>query len=251
MTVCKRADTRLQHSGRRVSHGSYSVKIWCSGDGFLISQGTLAVVSGAPIVRIVTPPTRPLWQSIKDHAVLLFGLLVLMWAIEIVDFVLPMNLDALGIRPRSERGLLGVLLSPFLHVGFGHLISNSLPFLLLGGLVMTGGRRQFLLVSVWVTIIGGAGVWLMGGGRTVHLGASLVIFGYLGFLLSRGIAERSVGGVLLSLALLFGYGGMLFGIFPGQPGISWLGHLCGFLAGIAGAFLFTRRTDPVGAMASN
>jgi membrane associated rhomboid family serine protease len=199
----------------------------------------------------VTPPTRPLWQSIKDHAVLLFGLLVLMWAIEIVDFVLPMNLDALGIRPRSERGLLGVLLSPFLHVGFGHLISNSLPFLLLGGLVMTGGRRQFLLVSVWVTIIGGAGVWLMGGGRTVHLGASLVIFGYLGFLLSRGIAERSVGGVLLSLALLFGYGGMLFGIFPGQPGISWLGHLCGFLAGIAGAFLFTRRTDPVGAMASN
>jgi membrane associated rhomboid family serine protease len=199
----------------------------------------------------VTPPTRPLWQSIKDHAVLLFGLLVLMWAIEIVDFVLPMNLDAFGIRPRSERGLLGVLLSPFLHVGFGHLISNSLPFLLLGGLVMTGGRRQFLLVSVWVTIIGGAGVWLMGGGRTVHLGASLVIFGYLGFLLSRGIAERSVGGVLLSLALLFGYGGMLFGIFPGQPGISWLGHLCGFLAGIAGAFLFTRRTDPVGAMASN
>ena len=174
-----------------------------------------------------------------------------MWAIEIVDFVLPMNLDAFGIRPRSERGLLGVLLSPFLHVGFGHLISNSLPFLLLGGLVMTGGRRQFLLVSAWVTIIGGAGVWLMGGGRTVHLGASLVIFGYLGFLLSRGIAERSVGGVLLSLALLFGYGGMLFGIFPGQPGISWLGHLCGFLAGIAGAFLFTRRTDPVGAMASN
>jgi membrane associated rhomboid family serine protease len=170
--------------------------------------------------------------------VLLFGMLAIMWAVEVVDFMLPMvSLDQFGIRPRTERGLLGILLSPFLHVGFGHLISNSLPFLLLGGLVMTGGRRQFLLLSLWVTVIGGSGVWLMGGCRTVHLGASLLIFGYLGFLLSRGIVERSIGGILLSLALLFGYGGILYGVLPGQPGISWLGHLCGFLAGIAGAWL--------------
>ena len=102
---------------------------------------------------------------------------------------------------------------------------------------MTGGRRQFLLLSLWVIIIGGCGVWLFGGSRTVHLGASLLIFGYLGFLLSRGIAERSIGGVIVSLGLLSGYGGMLYGMLPGQPGISWLGHLCGFLAGIAGAWL--------------
>lgn len=190
-------------------------------------------------MAIVTPVVRPLLQSIKQHAVLLFGLLAIMWAVEAVDFLLPMvNLDQLGIRPRTERGLLGILLSPFLHVGFGHLLSNSLPFLLLGGLVMTGGRRQFLLLSLWVTLIGGSGVWLLGGSRTVHLGASLLIFGYLGFLLSRGIARRSIGGVLISLGLLFGYGGMLYGVLPGQPGISWLGHLCGFLAGIAGAWLF-------------
>ena len=186
----------------------------------------------------MTPVVRPLLQSIKQHAVLLFGLLAIMWAVEAVDFLLPMvNLDQLGIRPRTERGLLGILLSPFLHVGFGHLLSNSLPFLLLGGLVMTGGRRQFLLLSLWVTLIGGSGVWLLGGSRTVHLGASLLIFGYLGFLLSCGIARRSIGGVLISLGLLFGYGGMLYGVLPGQPGISWLGHLCGFLAGIAGAWL--------------
>lgn len=186
----------------------------------------------------MTPVVRPLLQSIKQHAVLLFGLLAIMWGVEAVDFLLPMvNLDQLGIRPRTERGLLGILLSPFLHVGFGHLLSNSLPFLLLGGLVMTGGRRQFLLLSLWVTLIGGSGVWLLGGSRTVHLGASLLIFGYLGFLLSRGIARRSIGGVLISLGLLFGYGGMLYGVLPGQPGISWLGHLCGFIAGIAGAWL--------------
>jgi membrane associated rhomboid family serine protease len=166
-----------------------------------------------------------------------------MWAVEVVDFLLVMvNLDSLGIRPRTGRGLLGILLSPFLHVGFGHLISNSLPFLLLGSLVMMDGRRQFLLLSIWVIVIGGSGVWLLGGSRTVHLGASLLIFGYLGFLLSRGIAERSVAGIAFSLVLLFTYGGMLYGVIPGQPGISWLGHLCGFLAGIGGAFLFSGPT---------
>ena len=185
----------------------------------------------------MTPAARPLLQSIKEHAVLLFGLLAIMWAVEVMDLLLPMvDLDQLGIRPRTERGLVGILLSPFLHVGFGHLISNSIPFLLLGGLVMTGGRRRFLMLSVWVTLVGGSGVWLLGGSRTVHLGASLLIFGYLGFLLTRGIAERSIGGVLVSLVLLFGYGGMLYGILPGQPGISWLGHLSGFLAGVAGAW---------------
>ncbi|HEX7261559.1 MAG TPA: rhomboid family intramembrane serine protease [Luteolibacter sp.] len=186
----------------------------------------------------MTPAARPFLQSFKEHALLLFGLLVVMWVIEVTDFVLPMvDLDQFGILPRTQRGLWGILLSPFLHVGFGHLVSNSVPFLLLGGLVMTGGRRRFLLLSLWVTILGGSGVWLLGDRRTVHLGASLVIFGYLGFLLSRGVVERSLGGVLLSLGLLFGYGGMLYGVLPGQPGISWLGHLCGFLAGIAGAWL--------------
>ena len=189
----------------------------------------------------MTPTARPLLQSFKDHAVLLVGLLAIMWAVEVVDFLLPMvNLDQLGIRPRTTRGLLGILLSPFLHVGFGHLISNSIPFLLLGGLVMMGGSRRFLMLSLWVTLVGGGGVWLLGGSRTVHLGASLLIFGYLGFLLTRGIAERSIGGVLFSLGLLFGYGGMLYGVLPGQPGISWLGHLSGFLAGVAGAWFFRK-----------
>ncbi len=182
---------------------------------------------------------RPLWRSMKEHAGLLFGLLAVMWAVEVVDFLLPwVNFDLFGIRPRSLRGLPGILLSPFLHGGFGHLLSNSLPFLLLGGLVMTGGRQRFLLLSLWLIVIGGGGVWLLGGGGTVHLGASLVIFGYLGFLLGRGIFKRSIGTVLVSLGLLFAYGGLLQGLLPGQPAISWLGHLCGFLAGITGARVF-------------
>jgi membrane associated rhomboid family serine protease len=194
---------------------------------------------------VTTAAARPLFQSMKEHAVLLFGLLLLMWAVEVVDFLLPMvHLDQFGIRPRSQRGLLGILLSPFLHAGFGHLLSNSLPFLLLGGLVMTGGRRLFLMLSLWLTVIGGGGVWLLGGSRTVHLGASLLVFGYLGYLLGRGIVERGIGTVLVSLGLLFVYGGMLHGVLPGQPGISWLGHLCGFLAGIAGAWVLRENPPP-------
>lgn len=195
------------------------------------------------LTTTVTPSARPLLQSIKEHALFLLGLLAVMWAVEVMDFLLIMvKLDSFGIHPRTGRGLVGILLSPFLHVGFGHLISNSLPFLLLGGLVMIGGRRQFLLLSLWVTVIGGSGVWLLGGSQTVHLGASLLIFGYLGFLLSRGIIKRSIAGIAFSLVLLFAYGGMLYGVLPGQPGISWLGHLCGFLAGIGGAFLLTGPT---------
>jgi len=193
----------------------------------------------------VPPVARPLLQSLKEHATLLLGLLALMWGVEIVDHVLPFaRLDSLGIRPRSQSGLWGIPLSPFLHFGFAHLVSNSIPFLLLGGLVMTGGLRRFVMLSVWVTVIGGSGVWLLGAGGTVHAGASLLIFGYLGFLLSRGVAERSVGGVVVSLGILLGYGGMLYGVLPGQPGISWLGHLSGFLAGVAGAFLLAGNSRP-------
>lgn len=209
----------------------------------------LAERAAAASIRPIVPSVaRPLLQSLKEHAALLLGLLAVMWAVEIADFVLPFSrLDTFGIRPRSQSGLWGIPLSPFLHFGFRHLISNSIPFLLLGGLVMIGGLRQFFMVSVWVTVIGGFGVWLLGAGGTVHAGASLLIFGFLGFLLSRGVAERSVGGVLLSLVILLGYGGMLYGVLPGQPGISWLGHLSGFLAGVAGAFLLgktLRRPSP-------
>jgi membrane associated rhomboid family serine protease len=182
---------------------------------------------------------RPsLFDSIKSHAGLIFGLLALMWGIEILDFLLPIiQLDRFGIRPRSIAGLPGIILSPILHLGFPHLISNSIPFLILGGMVMTSGARIFASVSAIVIILGGLGVWIFGGANTIHIGASGLIFGYLGFLLSRGIFERNALWILISTGIMLAYGGMLYGVLPGQRGISWLGHLCGFLAGIASARL--------------
>ena len=179
----------------------------------------------------MTPNPAPS-GSLRSGFILLLGPLALMWVVEIADFLVPvLHLDRFGIRPREVVGLAGIVLAPFLHGGFGHLAANSVPFLVLGGLVLLGGRGLFLALSTWVVVVGGAGVWLLGASGTSHIGASLVIFGYLGFLLGRGLFERRAGGILVAIILLGTYGGVLHGLFPGQPGVSWLGHLCGFLSG--------------------
>jgi membrane associated rhomboid family serine protease len=193
----------------------------------------------------LSPSNRPpLLTTLRDHAVLLGALVVAMWAIEILDRVLPIiQLDAHGIRPRTLKGLIGIAFAPFLHGDFAHLISNSLPFLILGGLVMAGGRGVFIGTTIFVIIAGGLGVWLTGAGNSNHIGASGLVFGYLGFLLSRGIVEKSFLWILLAVGVLIGYGGILYGVLPGQPGISWQGHLFGFLAGIIAAWGFFSGAD--------
>ena len=176
-------------------------------------------------------------KTLKSHAVLLGGLFLLAWGLEIFDFLTPwQSLDRYGIRPRTIGGLLGVPLAPFLHGGFGHLVSNSLPFLVLGGVVLLGGRRVFISVSVFVTLIGGFAVWAIAPGNSVHLGASGVIFGYLGFLLARGIFEKCWKWFLISIVILLLYGGLLWGVLPSDPRVSWQGHLFGFGAGILAAW---------------
>src|SRR5258708_7368855 len=120
---------------------------------------------------------RSLVRTIQDHSVLLFGLLGLMWAVETLDLLPFVHLDRFGIWPRSVAGLWGILWAPFLHAGFGHLLANSVPFVVLGGLVLLGGRRLFWSVTLFVVIAGGLGVWLFGGRFTNHIGASGLIFG--------------------------------------------------------------------------
>ena len=183
------------------------------------------------------PRPRSLIGTIKDHAVLLFSLLGVMWAVEILDLLPFIHLDRFGIRPRSAAGLAGIVCAPFLHAGFGHLIANSLPFVMLGGIVLLGGRRVFWRVTLFVTLAGGLGVWLFAGRFTNHVGASGLIFGYLGFLLARGYFEKSMPWMLAACAILIAYGGLLFGVLPIHAGISWQGHLFGLLAGIGAARL--------------
>lgn len=169
-------------------------------------------------------------------------LLGIFWALEIIDhLIFDQGLNQYGIRPRDMDGLIGIFLSPFLHGDFGHLSANSLPFLVLGVLVALRGNVQFWLTTGFITVAGGLLVWLTAGGNSVHIGASGVIFGYLGFLLFAGIFERSVTGILVAVGVGVAYGGLIWGVLPGTPGVSWQGHLFGFLAGIAAAKIVTDR----------
>ena len=171
------------------------------------------------------------------HFVLLLQIVAVLWVIEIADLLLwNVDLDQFGIHPRTLAGLRNVLFAPFLHYGLWHLVSNTVPFVILGWFVLLRSQREFIFVSLVAGLISGLGVWLLGASNSVHLGISGILFGYLGFLLLRGYFERSVLAIGLALFALFLYGSMLWGLLPLQPGVSWLGHIFGFAGGGLAAY---------------
>ena len=173
-----------------------------------------------------------------QRLMVLVGLVLLAWLIEVVDFIVPGRwLDSHGIVPRTLFGLEGILFAPFLHAGFAHLAANTVPFLTLGFLVILRGLATFVGVTLSVMLLGGLGVWVFGPGNTVTIGASGVIFGYIGYLLGRGYFERRLDAILIALVVAVVYGGALWGVLPGDPRISWQGHLFSFLAGVATAWM--------------
>lgn len=170
------------------------------------------------------------------------GCLAVLWALELIDQALfHEQLDQLGVRPRSVRGLQGIPLAPLLHNGFDHLIANTVPLAMLGWFVMLHRKRDFLYVWALSTFVGGTGIWVVGGSGSLHLGASIVVFGFLGYLLLRGIFDRSFWSILGSAAVGALYGSMVWGVLPGRPDISWEGHLFGFIGGGVGAYLLRAR----------
>ena len=186
-------------------------------------------------------PAHPLRAAI---GMLVF--LALLWVIEAVDqFVFGGSLDQDGIVARQVDGLGGIFWAPLLHVGWAHLIANSVPFFVLGFLVLAGGLGQFVAVTALVWLLGGFLTWLTGFGVTV--GASGVIFGWLAFLLFRGLFARSGSQIVLAVVLVLVYGGVLWGVLPGTPGVSWQAHLFGALSGVLAARLVAsadRRATP-------
>ena len=189
---------------------------------------------------IARQETKALVRELKTQGTILGGFVAVMWIVEIVDIVLGGALNAYGIRPHQLTGLRGILFSPFLHGGFGHLIANTIPFFTLGWFVMLQETSDFFIVTAITMLVSGLGTWLVGSTNSVHIGASGVIFGYLGFLLARGYFERNIPSIFLSLIVGVLYGGGIWGIFPNQPGISWEGHLFGFIGGILAARLLAR-----------
>jgi membrane associated rhomboid family serine protease len=191
---------------------------------------------------------RALERAAKVQAVILFTLVLLAWLVELVDeLAYGGALDRFGIQPRTIAGLWGILAAPLLHVGWVHLASNTGPFIVLGWLVLLRGLRDFLIVTLSAVVIGGMGVWVFGAANSITVGASGVVFGYLGYLLARGFFERSIWSVILGIAAGILYGGVLWGLLPGQRGISWEGHLFGLVGGVAAARLLVSRRRNSGA----
>ncbi len=181
---------------------------------------------------------RALTHTALAQAVILFACVFVAWSVELVDrLAYGGSLERFGIHPRDLPGLWGILAAPLLHAGWVHLMANTGPFLVLGWLVMLRRINDFVVVTAVAMLIGGLGVWLVGAPNSIHVGASGLIFGYLGYLLARGYFERSPWALVLGVAALVLYGGVLWGVLPGQRGISWEGHLFGFIGGVVAARL--------------
>jgi membrane associated rhomboid family serine protease len=173
---------------------------------------------------LVKDSAKALVSDIKHKGTVLGSGLAVMWTIHVVNTLLfGLRLNAWGIVPRSVDGLWGILFAPFLHGSFPHLINNSIAFLWLGSLVMLRRTGDIVPVTVSGMVIGGLGTWLTGGPGTVHVGFS-------------GLFERSVGSLLVSALSAFWFGGMIWGVLPAQVGISWQGHLFGFVGGVLAAW---------------
>lgn len=168
----------------------------------------------------------------------LLGVLVgLMWLSEIIDAATNGALDQYGIIARDPQGLIGIITAPFLHLGFGHLISNTLPLVTLGLLIAVGGAARLFAVTAIVTVIGGFGTWLISPPNTITIGASGLVFGYAAYLIMRGLFNRRIGQVLVGVVVVLVWGSALLGGLLPQDGISWQGHLFGAIAGVLAAWV--------------
>ncbi|WP_106396366.1 rhomboid family intramembrane serine protease [Actinocorallia populi] len=182
-------------------------------------------------------------------AALVGGMLALMWLLESIDYVLGGWLDLYGIRALYLPDLPQIFSAPFLHGNFEHLMANTVPFAVLGFVAALRGPGKFVLMNLIVIVIGGLGVWFTGPPDSETLGASLLVFGYFGYILGRGFFERHFGDTLIAVAAFIVYGGILYGVLPTNTMVSWQGHLFGLIGGLTASYVLRRRrtaeTDPV------
>ena len=193
-------------------------------------------------------PRDEKWPAWKVGGVTMLAFIALLYVVEILDTVTGHALDRNGIRSWEERGLWGILFAPLLHADWGHLISNTVPALVLGFLVTLAGIGRFIKATAIIWILGGLGTWLLGDIDrcpigTNHIGASGLVFGWLGFLLVYGWLTRHLWQIAVSVAVLFYYGSILWGAIPvlrGCGGVSWQGHLSGAIAGVLAAYWLSK-----------
>ncbi|MBA4025682.1 MAG: rhomboid family intramembrane serine protease [Gordonia sp.] len=190
--------------------------------------------SGGPPV-----PARTSWPLWARSALVIAVLTALLYVIEAIDAVSRHDLDSAGIEPREADGLTGIFFSPFLHADWEHLAANTLPGMVLGFLVLMA--RRFIVTTAIVWVVSGLGVWLFAPPYTVTVGASGIIFGWLTYILVRGLFNRDVWQVLLGVVVFMVYGGVLWGVVPTDGRVSWQGHLFGAIGGVLAAWYLSKK----------
>lgn len=196
----------------------------------MTSSRSLAVRANAPVAP-------------KTAGIVIGAWTALLWVIELVDQLLRGSLDALGVRSWSLDSLGSVFVAPFLHGGWAHLVANTLPFAVLGFLVLLGGAMRAVWTTLIVVLVSGLFAWLLNAPGTITIGASGLIFGWLTYLLARAVFGRDTRQILLAIVVFAVYGGVLWGVFPSQVGVSWQAHLGGAIGGVLAAWLLHRRRE--------
>jgi membrane associated rhomboid family serine protease len=209
--------------------------------------------SGSQSSQPVKKERTLLPAQIKPAVFTVGGLAAVMVIVQIVNSIVAApGLVQYGIQSRTVDGLVGVLFAPLIHVSWGHLLANLIPFLVFGVLLFVGGVRQFVAVTILVWLVSGLGVWLVGPSHTITVGASGLVFGWLAYLVARGVFTRNWGQIAVGLVLLVLWGGLFWtGIvstawqdLTGDTAVSWQGHLFGAIGGVLAAFLVARADKP-------
>ena len=167
---------------------------------------------------------------------------IAMWVVYLLALILNEDFSRLGLLPRNLIGLLGIITSPLIHADFSHLISNTIPLVILGWILFSFYPKVAVVLFFFIYLITGLFVWIFA--RPVyHIGASGVVYGFVSFLFFSGIFRRDNTSIALALVITFLYGGLVWGMIPGWKGISWESHLFGAVTGLIAAYLF-RNIDP-------
>ncbi len=191
-------------------------------------------------VSLAGPERRA--QSSREGVWLLIVIVALMWLVQVVNSLDSYRLDTDGIHPRDLGRVWGIFTAPFLHVGYGHLISNTIPLVFMGVIVAVRGASRLAILSAIVIVVGGLGTWLIAPAYPPTVGASGMVFGYATYLLSRGVFDRSVLELLTGVVVAVIWGGALLSSLVPHPGVSWQGHLCGGIGGVIAAWLLAGRS---------
>lgn len=178
-----------------------------------------------------------LWNNILRAAVIMGLFTVVLWLIHFVDTVLLHSAlkRRFGIIPRSRFNPFSILIAPFLHVDRRHLAANTIPFFILGSLVMIQGQLVFWTTTFTVILISGLGIWIFGKPNTQHMGASGLILGYFGYILASVFFSPNLAAIIIAVVVAVLYLGLIWQVVPLKKGVSTTAHLFGFIGGIVAA----------------